>query len=79
LNIAIVSKNKGNANVKEDANNQGISAIWVQQDQLSEVLGQYPYIAEDNDKNREKRKMFCDKVYIILNMHLTPRLFLIKV
>ncbi|CAB4383870.1 unnamed protein product [Rhizophagus irregularis] len=58
---AIVSKNKGDANVKDDANNQGISAIWVQQDQLSEVLGQYPYLAEDNVRNRRKRKMFCDK------------------
>lgn len=64
-NIAIVSKNKGDANVKDDANNQGISAIWVQQDQLSEVLGQYPYLAEDSVRNRRKRKMFCDKVYNI--------------
>ncbi|CAG8497625.1 8122_t:CDS:10, partial [Funneliformis caledonium] len=58
---ATVSKNKGEANVKDDANNQGISATWVQQDQLSEVLGQYPYVAEDNAKNRRKRRQLCDK------------------
>ncbi|CAI2168626.1 9696_t:CDS:10 [Funneliformis geosporum] len=58
---ATVSKNKGEGTVKDDANNQGISATWVQQDQLSEVLGQYPYVAEDNLKNRRKRKQLCDK------------------
>ncbi|GBB95205.1 hypothetical protein RclHR1_00250003 [Rhizophagus clarus] len=58
---AIVSKNKGEADVKDDANNQGISAIWVQQDQLSEVLGQYPYLADDNARNRSRRKTLCVK------------------
>jgi hypothetical protein len=75
-NIATVSKNKGDANVKDDANNQGISAIWVQQDQLSEILSQYPYLAEDNVRNRRKRKMYCDKVYIIILFFLIAYIYI---
>ncbi|CAG8616127.1 15332_t:CDS:10, partial [Racocetra fulgida] len=36
-------------------NHQGISATWVQQDQLAEILGQYPYLDDDTVKSRRKR------------------------
>ncbi|CAG8559752.1 1079_t:CDS:10 [Racocetra persica] len=58
---AIVAKNSGEADSEGTGNHQGISATWVQQDQLAEILGQYPYLDDDTVKSRRKRKMLCDK------------------
>ncbi|CAG8780235.1 13388_t:CDS:2, partial [Acaulospora morrowiae] len=58
---AIVTKNSAESNAVETGNLQGVSATWVQQDQLSEVLNQYPYQVDDSNKNRRLRKMLCDK------------------
>ncbi|CAG8595158.1 9440_t:CDS:10 [Acaulospora colombiana] len=57
----IVTKNSAESDEVETGNLQGVSATWVQQDQLSEVLSQYPYQVDDADKNRKKRRMLCEK------------------
>ncbi|CAG8438987.1 8342_t:CDS:10 [Ambispora gerdemannii] len=42
-------------------NAQKTSAMWVQQDQLSEIFTQYPYLDENDTENRKKRKLLCEK------------------
>ncbi|CAG8757762.1 25105_t:CDS:10 [Gigaspora margarita] len=72
---AIVAKNSGEADSGGTGNHQGISATWVQQDQLSEILGQYPYLDDDTVKNRRKRKMLCDKETKV-EMHLKKKRYI---
>ncbi|CAG8550348.1 2665_t:CDS:10 [Diversispora eburnea] len=55
-----VTKNSSETEEPDGRNQPGISATWVQQDQLTEVLGQYPYLF-DSAKNRRKRKVLCQK------------------
>ncbi|CAG8608081.1 1861_t:CDS:10 [Dentiscutata erythropus] len=72
---AIVSKNSGEADSRGTGNHQGISATWVQQDQLSEILGQYPYLDDDTVKSRRRRKLLCDKETKV-EMHLKKKRYI---
>ncbi|RHZ59662.1 hypothetical protein Glove_362g4 [Diversispora epigaea] len=57
---AIVTKNSSESEESDSRNQTGISSTWVQKDQLTEVLGQYPYLF-DSAKNRRKRKNLCQQ------------------
>ncbi|CAJ0842913.1 15490_t:CDS:10 [Entrophospora sp. SA101] len=43
------------------ANQQGLSATWVQHEHVSEILYQYPYAFDDSVRTNQKRKALCDK------------------
>ncbi|CAG8500956.1 8518_t:CDS:10 [Ambispora leptoticha] len=60
---AIVSKGSlsDEGTNERTGNAQKTSAMWVQQDQLSEIFTQYPYLDENDIENRKKRKLLCEK------------------
>ncbi|KAG9307493.1 hypothetical protein G9A89_017323 [Geosiphon pyriformis] len=59
---AVVSKGSSNEEENERTGNaQKTSAMWVQQDQISEIFTQYPYLGDDGLKSRRKRISLSEK------------------